>query len=253
MGLFFRLCPRPSFRKSFRKFGRVVHFVYSPCRASSFGDRKTRTNNSFPTKDPAVPDFATLENLRKNHPAWHLLCAQHAPLIISFLHRVFVAPNRRTIAQADLVEALEDELFALREEYGSSAFPETAIAYLNSWAENDKGWLRKFYPHGTDEPHFDLTPATEKAITWVSSLTERSFVGTESRLLTLFELLRQMDEGTQNDPKVRKAELLRRKKELERQIAELEKGRRALPRFVPGWRSSKPRLTRGFFALRQPL
>lgn len=31
-------------------------------------------------------------------------------------------------------------------------------------------------------------------------------------LLTLFELLRQMDEGTQNDPKVRKAELLRRKK-----------------------------------------
>ena len=129
-----------------------------------------------------MPDFATLENLRKNHPAWRLLCAQHAPIIISFLHRVFVAPNRRTIAQADLVVALEDELFALREEYGSSAFPETAIAYLNSWAENDKGWLRKFYPHGTDEPHFDLTPATEKAITWVSSLTERSFVGTESRL-----------------------------------------------------------------------
>ena len=233
--------------------GRVVHFVYSPCRASSFGDRKTRTNNSFPTKDPAVPDFATLENLRKNHPAWRLLCAQHAPLIISFLHRVFVAPNRRTIAQADLVEALEDELFALREEYGSSAFPETAIAYLNSWAENDKGWLRKFYPHGTDEPHFDLTPATEKAITWISSLTERSFVGTESRLLTLFELLRQMDEGTQNDPKVRKAELLRRKKELERQIAELEKGRRALPRFGPGWRSSKPRPTRDFFAWKRPL
>lgn len=167
-----------------------------------------------------MPDFATLENLRKNHPAWRLLCAQHAPIIISFLHRVFVAPNRRTIAQADLVEALEDELFALREEYGASAFLETAISYLNSWAENDKGWLRKFYPHGTDEPHFDLTPATEKAITWVSSLTERSFVGTESRLHPLFELLRQMDEGTQNDPKVR-----RRKRELEHQIAELEKGR----------------------------
>ena len=172
-----------------------------------------------------MPDFATLENLCKKHPAWRLLCAQYAPLIISFLHRVFVAPNRRTIAQADIVEALEDELFSLREAYGQASFPETAISYLNSWAENDKGWLRKFYPHGTDEPHFDLTPATEKAITWISSLTERSFVGTESRLLTLFELLRQMDEGTQNDPKVRKAELLRRKKELERQIAELEKGR----------------------------
>lgn len=82
------------------------------------------------------------------------------------------------------MEALEDELFALREEYGASAFPETAISYLNSGVENDRGWLRKFYPHGTDEPQFDFTPATEKAITWVSSLTERSFVGTESRLFT---------------------------------------------------------------------
>ena len=60
------------------------------------------------------------------------------------------------------MEALEDELFALREEYGASAFPETAISYLNSGVENDRGWLRKFYPHGTDEPQFDFTPATER-------------------------------------------------------------------------------------------
>ena len=32
-------------------------------------------------------------------------------------------------------------------------------------AANDKAWLRKFYPPGSDEPHFDLTPATEKP--WV--------------------------------------------------------------------------------------
>ena len=176
-------------------------------------------------KDHAVADYATLENLRKNHPAWRLLCAQHAPLIISFLHRVFIVPNMRTISQADLVEALEDELFALREQYGEAAFPGGALDYLNAWAENGRGWLRKFYPQGTDEPHFDLTPATEKAISWVTGLTERAFVGTESRLLTLFELLRQMDQGTQLDPEVRKAELVRRREELDRQIAELEEGR----------------------------
>jgi hypothetical protein len=45
--------------------------------------------------------------------------------------------------------------------------------------------LRKFYPAGSDEPHFDLTPSTEKAITWLASLIERAFVGAESRLLTL--------------------------------------------------------------------
>ena len=63
-------------------------------------------------------DYATLELLKQNHPAWRLLNSPHAPLIASFLHRAFVAPNQRLIVQADLVEALEDELFGLRERLG---------------------------------------------------------------------------------------------------------------------------------------
>jgi len=53
-------------------------------------------------------DFNTLDILRQNHPAWRLLNSSHAPLIASFLQRVFIAPNERVIAQADLVEVLED-------------------------------------------------------------------------------------------------------------------------------------------------
>ncbi|TCD47254.1 DUF3375 domain-containing protein [Chlorobium sp. N1] len=170
-------------------------------------------------------DYATLDLLRQNHPAWKLLRAQHAPLVASFLHRVFVAPNVRTLRQADLVEALEDELFALRRQLGENAFPGSAEGYLNDWAENEKGWLRKFYPTGEDEPHYDLTPATEKALAWLESLSERSFVGTESRLLTLFELLRQMSTGSQADPEVRIAELNRRSEEIETEIARIRAGR----------------------------
>lgn len=169
-------------------------------------------------------DYATLELLRQNHPAWRLLCAQHAPLVAGFLHRVFIVPNIRNVAQADLVEALEDELFALREQLGAEAFPGTAQSYLNDWAENDKGWLRKFYPAGTDEPHFDLTPATEKALAWLEGLTERAFVGTESRLLTLFELLRQMSEGSQADPELRIAELQKRRSDIDTEIARILAG-----------------------------
>lgn len=169
-------------------------------------------------------DYATLELLRRNHPAWRLLCAHHAPLVAGFLHRVFIVPNVRNLSQADLVEALEDELFALREQLGAEAFPGTAQSYLNDWAENDKGWLRKFYPTGTDEPHFDLTPATEKALAWLEGLTERAFVGTESRLLTLFELLRQMSEGSQTDPQVRIAELQKRRSEIDAEIARILAG-----------------------------
>jgi len=164
-------------------------------------------------------DFNTLDMMRQNHPAWRLLNSPHAPLIASFLHRVFIQPNERMIAQADLVERLEDDLFVLRERLGTDAFPKAALDYLNDWAGNDKGWLRKFYRQSSDEPYFDLTPATEKAIAWLGQLTERAFVGTESRLLTLFELLRQIDTGSEADPETRIAELQKRRDEIEAEIA----------------------------------
>ncbi|ABB23402.1 DUF3375 domain-containing protein [Pelodictyon luteolum] len=169
-------------------------------------------------------DYTTLDLLRQNHPAWRLLRAQHAPLVSSFLHRAFIAPNVRTLSEADLVEQLEDELFALRRQLGDTAYPGSAQSYLNDWAENDKGWLRKFYPVGEDEPHYDVTPATEKALAWLESLSERAFVGTESRLLTLFELLRQMSTGSQADPELRIAELNRRREEIDGEIARIHAG-----------------------------
>ena len=164
-------------------------------------------------------DYATLDLLRQSHPAWRLLRSDHAPLVASFLHRVFIVPNVRVLAQADLVEALEDELFGLREHLGAETFPKSALDYLNDWAANDKGWLRKFYRTGSDEPQFDLTPATEKAIAWLGTLAARAFVGTESRLLTLFELLKQMSSGSQTDPQARVAELQKRRAELDAEIA----------------------------------
>ncbi|MBK7766685.1 MAG: DUF3375 domain-containing protein [Sulfuritalea sp.] len=169
-------------------------------------------------------DYSTLDLLRQNHPAWRLLRSDHAPLVASFLQRVFIAPNVRVMAQADLAEMLEDELFALRERLGAEAFPKAAIDYLNDWAATEKGWLRKFYAHGSDEAHFDLTPATEKAIAWLGTLTERSFVGTESRLLTLFELLKQMSEGSETDPQVRVAELQKHRDEIDAEMARVLAG-----------------------------
>lgn len=169
-------------------------------------------------------DFATLSLLLQNHPAWRLLRSDHAPLVASFLHRVFVLPNVRVMAQADLVEALEDELFGLRLSRGAGAFPKSALEYLNDWAGPDKAWLRKFYRQGSDEPQFDLMPATEKAIAWLGSLSERSFVGTESRLLTLFDLLKQMSEGSETDAGARIAELQRRRDDIDAEISRVLAG-----------------------------
>ena len=169
-------------------------------------------------------DYPTLASLRDRNPAWRLLASPHAPLVASFLSRVFVAPNVRVMSEADLVEALEDELFALREQLGAAAYPKRAQDYLNDWAAPDKGWLRKFYKPGTDEAQLDLTPATEKAIAWLVSLTERPFVGTESRLLTLFALLEQISAGTETDPVKRVEDLRQKRAALDAEIARMLAG-----------------------------
>ena len=169
-------------------------------------------------------DFQTLEALRQNHPAWRLLASPHAPLIASFFQKVFVEPNVRILPQADLVEALEDELFQLRESLGDKAFPKPARTYLNDWAAPEKGWLRKFYRQDSDEVQFDLTPATEKALSWLEGLSQRSFVGTESRLLTLFELLRQLSEGSDENQQHRLEELQKRRQAIDAEIAQVESG-----------------------------
>lgn len=95
-------------------------------------------------------DYATLYMLRQSHPAWRLLRSDHAPLVAGFLHRVFNVPNVRVIAQSDLTEAFEDEICL-------ASAP------------------------GADEALFDLTPPAEKAIAWLATLAERSFLDTESR------------------------------------------------------------------------
>lgn len=56
------------------------------------------------------------------------------------------------------------------------------------------------------------------------SLTERPFVGTESRLLTLFALLEQISAGTEADPIKRVAELRKKRNELDAEIVRVLAG-----------------------------
>jgi hypothetical protein len=171
-------------------------------------------------------DFDEISWLRKHSPAWKLLCADNAPLILSFFEKVFVEENIRSISAADLASRLDDELYALNERPTASgpAFPKPAKAYLEDWAAPGVGWLRKYYPEGSDEAHFDATPAVEKALSWIKALRPRSFVGTESRLNTIFILLRQMVFGAETDPQIRLAELRRNRQELDEEIARVESG-----------------------------
>jgi hypothetical protein len=170
-------------------------------------------------------DYSTLKALRKNHPAWKLLVADHSPLIAAFIHKSFIVPNQRSMSRANLASVLEDFLFALREIEGEDAFPRTAEAYLDDWAGEEKGWLRKFYPQGSDEVYYDLMPSVEKALTWLENLVVQPFIGTESRLMTIFELLHQMVEGTEADATLRIKELERRRADIDKELTRVREGR----------------------------
>src|ERR1700735_2995474 len=168
-------------------------------------------------------EFEEIAWLRANSPAWRLLRADNAPLVLSFLRRVFVEENVRSIPATELAGRLDDELYAHNERVPYS-FPKPAKAYLDDCAAAESGWLRKYYPEGSDEPHFDATPAVEKALQWVRALAERDFVGTESRLNTIFDLLRQIVFGTEPDPAAKIEELRRQQRQLDREIARIEAG-----------------------------
>jgi flagellar motility protein MotE (MotC chaperone) len=168
--------------------------------------------------------YDEIEQLRERHPAWALLRANNSALILSFLSRVFVEKNSGDLPAGQIAGELDNELYALQQHVGEDRFPRSAQAYLDEWAAPEHGWLRKFYPPGSDEPRYDITPVVEKALQWVNELPRRDFVGTESRLNTIFELLRQMVFGADDDPERRLMELRRRRSEVDAEIARAERG-----------------------------
>ena len=169
-------------------------------------------------------DYAAIEGLRRTHPAWRLLAADTAPLVVSFLHRTFIIPNVRALSQPDLLSRLDDFLYDLRRISEDDAPKRQAGDYLGDWSADERGWLRRYYPPNSDEPHYDLTPATEKALDFVATLFESRPVSTESRLLTVFELLRQLTEGTETNAETRVAELERRRAAIDANIRRLREG-----------------------------
>lgn len=147
----------------------------------------------LPTLDSV--DYQEVSALRERHPAWRLLRAGNATLILSFLGEFFVEGNRGACSASEVAGALDEHLYALNAD--EVRYPKEPRAYLEDWAATEAGYLRRFYPPGDDEVHYEVTPAFEKSYSWVLNLRGRSFVGTESRLHTVVELLSQIVHGTE--------------------------------------------------------
>lgn len=170
-------------------------------------------------------DFYAINALRENHAGWSLLRAQNAPLAVSFFIKAFTGPNQRDIGRQELIDHLDDVLFSLREVFGLDKFPRPAGEYLDEWAAPERAWLRKYYVPGQDEPRYDLTAAAEDVVRWVESLSGRDFVATQSRLTSIFAVLKALVQQSETDPEVRLAELQRQRDGIDAEMQRIKDGK----------------------------
>ena len=169
-------------------------------------------------------DFYAINSLRENHAGWSLLRAQNAPLALAFFVAAFTAPNQRNLGRQQLIDVLDDVLFGLRDGEGEDRFPRAAGEYLDDWAAPERAWLRKYYVPGEDEPHYDLTAAAEDVVRWVENLRGRDFVATQSRLTSIFAVLKELVPQSETDPEVRLAELQRQRDGIDAEMQRIRDG-----------------------------
>ena len=167
-------------------------------------------------------DYHRIKNLKEEHPTIRLFNADNSPLIMSFLFQAFKQNNKITIPNDELVSNLTDTIYSIRNTYGDDLYPDSAQNYLDTWA--NEVYLRKYYPPDSDEPCFELTPQTEKALEWIHELENREFVGTESRLIKIIEMLKEIAYRNSDDKTIRLADLERKRSEIEEEIGKINSG-----------------------------
>ncbi len=167
-------------------------------------------------------NFLDINSLLENHTTVKLIRARNASLIISFLFKAFKTTNpnlnAETIEEKNLVEELVDYLYQIEKE---EVYTKSAKEYLTDWT-ND-GYLRKYLTQN-DIFVYELTSSIENAFSWITSLTERKFVGQESRLRNLFESIKELSINSKTDYETRIKALEDEKREIEQKIEDAKNG-----------------------------
>jgi hypothetical protein len=160
-----------------------------------------------------------LHHLRDSNVGIKLLRADLMPFIASFFWNTFTAAHRRQLDEEDIIARLEDHMFAMTP---SGVATRPARDYLRSWVE--AGYLRQYYVPTDDIPRYELVADVDKAIDWLFNFKNRTFVGTESRLKTIFDVLSQLMEESESDREKRLAILFAERQKIDEEIARVQAG-----------------------------
>ncbi len=169
-------------------------------------------------------NFEKALTIYRNDKTLQILRADHFPLLVSFFHLAFKQLEKQTYTQSALISLLGDFLFSL-ERQGIKDYSQQPIDYLQKWAQ--QGYMRRYY-ETTDEPVYELSPASVNALRWLEDLNKQQFVGTHSRLLQFFSLLQQIVNKTAG-PYERIQQLLEERKKIDEEIEKIKQGNHAKP------------------------
>ena len=156
-------------------------------------------------------------------PVFKIFRMDNPALPISFLYREFKINGRVVIDEENLEQNLIFYAQGIQNNYKENLDIKDASILLNEWS--NKGFLRRTAPFGKMQREYELTPAIEKVFLFLEDSTKKEFIGTESRLLKIFELLKEISFRSSDSPSERISELEKKKLEIEMEIEEIKNGK----------------------------
>jgi hypothetical protein len=160
-------------------------------------------------------DYDEIRHLINVSPALGILRKQAAPLAISFLYQEFKLTHRYAIPRREILEHLDWQLSSLQERYILEIrnMPEV---YLDQWTDDKLISVRLSAELG--DYLVQLTPDGERVIAWLEDMTRQSFIATESRLLSIYTLLDDVVNKSEQSVEERLAKLENQKAEIDAEI-----------------------------------
>jgi len=156
--------------------------------------------------------FARFARLRATHPAWRLLAADSAPLILSFLADLFAQTSEVAFSRAKV--GLDAELMRWKE--SGLEVQDSAASYLRQWIA--AGWLRE------QDDVLLCTSACDVALRFIKTLDRHDQSATASHLRVVQDAVRDLAIAMSPDADARIRALEQQRQALEREIQELQAG-----------------------------
>ncbi|WP_345372119.1 DUF3375 domain-containing protein [Algivirga pacifica] len=167
-------------------------------------------------------NYSTLSFYAEHNVTLRLLRSNNMPMVASFLFKAFKEAGELQLPESQAVELLANHLMDLNQGQEKPLFPKKEIDYLKDWTE--ASYLSHYYISYEQEPVYELTPAAERALQWLEGLEQKAFVGTESRLTMILDMLEELSTRNTENPQKRLALLEQQQAALQQEMEAIREG-----------------------------